>query len=67
MKFGHGRSVTASGRTDSSGYLPGGTAMIERGKVAGRVIKRVSDDLGRYIYMTLRGKDVKGIIVITAY
>ncbi len=67
MQFGHGRSVTASGRTDSSGYLPGGTAMVACGKVSGRVIKRVSDDLGRFTYMTLHSKDGRGIIVITAY
>jgi hypothetical protein len=47
MQFGHGRSVTSSERPDSSGYLPGGTAMIALGKVSGIVIKRVSDDLGR--------------------
>ncbi len=41
--------------------------MITRSKVSGRIIKRVSDDLCRYTYMTLCGKDGRGIIVITAY
>ena len=67
MKFGTGQTVTSSAPSDDRIYLPGGTATMARGKIAGRVVKRIPDSLGRYSYMTFRGKDNTGIIVITIY
>ena len=39
MKFGYGITATSSCRNKSEGYLPGGTAMLARGRVAGRIKK----------------------------
>ena len=60
-------TVAASSPSDDRIYLPGGTAMMARGNSAGRVLKRVPDSQGRFSYMTFRGKDDKGIIMITVY
>ena len=67
MKFDYGSSTTSSARQNKEGYLSGGTAMIIRGQVTGRGMKRFADSMGRYTYMTLRGKDGSGVIIITIY
>ena len=41
--------------------------MIARGKVSGRVFNRIPDDLGRFSYMAMNGKDGIGVIMITVY
>ena len=40
--------------------------MMERGKIEGRITRRVPDSLGRYTYMSLTENDT-GILVITVY
>ena len=67
LKFGHGITASASCKNKEIGYLPGGTAMLARGRVSGRIEKRVSDELGRFNYMTFRGKDDTGVIMINMY
>ena len=68
LAFGNnGNSVASSAPSTAKSYLPGGTAMVARGKVAGRVLKRVPDAQGRFSYMSFRGKRDTGIIVITVY
>ncbi len=67
LQFGHGITTVSSSKDRDEGYLPGGTAMLARGRVAGRVTKRVGDDLGRYSYMALRGRDDTGVIIINLY
>ena len=58
MKFDYGSSITLSARQNKEGCLHVGTAMIARGQVVERVVKRFVDSMGRYTYMTLRGKMV---------
>ena len=41
--------------------------MITRGRVTGRIIKRGMDDMGRFIWMILKGRNDKKIMIITAY
>lgn len=67
LQFTHAPIVTSSAPAAKEGYLPGGNAMVARGRVAGRVGKRHGDRLGRYSYMALSGKDNTGILVITLY
>ena len=64
---GCGRSVTSSTFSTKDGYLPGGTAMIARGRVIGRCQRSGKDDLGCFTWMTLRSRDGIGILVITTY
>jgi hypothetical protein len=66
-KFHGGRSITASHRSRKEGYQPGGTAMVARGPICGRVYRRGSDPLGRFTWMALHGKDGAGVIVVTLY
>lgn len=64
---GAGRSITSSTVSTKEGYLPGGTAMIARGKVIGRCHKSGRDNLGRFTWMALRGRDGIGVLILTAY
>ena len=41
MWFGQGQMIASSSKTSKEGYLPGGTTMITKGRVTGRIIKRV--------------------------
>ena len=67
MQFGFGTSVTSAAASPKVGYLPGGTVMITRGQTTGRITKLISDRLGRYTCMALRGKYGSGILIITVY
>ena len=67
MQFGYGASVTLAAVSPKLGYLPGGTAMVMRGRTTGRITKLISDKLGRYTGMALRGKDESDILIITVY
>ena len=48
MQFGQGQMVASSSKTSKEGYLPGGTAMLTRGRVTGRIIKKGMDDTGKF-------------------
>ncbi|KAL7506238.1 hypothetical protein ACHAXN_003506 [Cyclotella atomus] len=67
LRFTGSRSVTSSMQTKETGYLPGGTAMITKGPVSGRVYRRGADYLGRFTWMAFWGKDGTGIIAIDGY
>ena len=41
--------------------------MITRGRVTGRIIRKGMDDMGRFTWMILKGKNDKHIMIITAY
>jgi hypothetical protein len=53
--------------TTDSKYKPGGTAIISRGKTAGRVKKSGSDKLGRWTYQLLDGQGDKDILIVCVY
>jgi hypothetical protein len=53
--------------TTDSKYKPGGTAIISRGKTAGRVKKSGSDKLGRWTYQLLDGQGEKDILIVCVY
>ena len=48
-------------------YYPGGNLIACQGTIAGRIIRKGSDEVGRWAWMELRCKDMKNIIVISAY
>ena len=37
-------------------YLTGGTALVTKGKITGRIIERGSDVMGRFSWIKLNGK-----------
>ena len=41
--------------------------MITQGRVTGRIITKGMDDMGRFTWMILKGKNEKKIMIITAY
>ena len=45
----------------------GGTAITTRGRMTGRIIKRGADEMGRYTWIMLNGKNGKQVTVISAY
>ena len=53
--------------TTDSNYKPGGTAIVTRGKTAGRVKKSGSDKLGRWTYQLLDGQGNKDILIVSIY
>ena len=57
MQFGQGQMVASLSKTSKEGYLPGGTAMNMEGRVTGRIIKKGMDDMGRFTWMILKGKN----------
>ena len=68
LRFFHAtRLAMSSCYTTKEGYWPGGTAMITKGGVSGRVQQRGADKLGRFSWMALRGRKETGIIAITVY
>jgi hypothetical protein len=67
LKFSGSRTVSSSMKTNTTGYLPGGTTMITQGSQSGRVYRRGSDHMGRFSWMALRGTDGTGIISVCAY
>ena len=49
-------------------HQPGGTGLLYRGTVNCRSHKRFADPLGRFSYLTIRGRgDCEGILVMTVY
>jgi hypothetical protein len=50
-----------------SDYKPGGTAIISKGKIAGRVKKCGRDNLGRWTYQLLDGQGEKDILIVSIY
>lgn len=67
LKIKPSRCVMSSGRAMKEGYLPGGTAMVARGNVCGRVQNKGVDRFGGFSWMALRGKKDTGLIVVTVY
>ena len=57
MRFGQGQIVAISTRGSEEGYLPGGTAIVTRGRMTGRIAKRGVDEMGRYSWIILNGKN----------
>ena len=64
---GTSRCIASSTTSNKEGYLPGGTAMITRGPVSGRVQAQGADPFGRFTWMALRGREDSGVLIITAY
>ena len=56
MRFGQGQIAASSSRGSKEGYLPGGTAIVTRGRMTGRIIKRGVDEMGWYTWIVLNGK-----------
>ena len=46
MRFGQGQIAASSSRGSKEGYMPGGTAIITRGRMTGRIIKQGADKMG---------------------
>ena len=67
LAFRSGSTVMASAPSNAKHYLPGGVAMMARGKIEGRITRRVPDSLGRFTYMSLKGKNNTGVLVVTVY
>ena len=67
MRFGQGKIAASSSRGIKEGYLPGGTAIITRGRMTGRIIKRGANEMGRYTWILLNGKNGKQVMIISAY
>ena len=68
--FGRGYTSAASTPGESggtSGYLPGGVMQLIRGNVAGRHHSMGRDPLGKFTWVTMRGKNDNLLCVITAY
>ena len=57
MRFGQEQMVASSSKASKEGYLPGGTAMIMQGRVTVRIIKKGMDEMGRFTWMILKGKN----------
>ena len=67
MRFGQGQIAASLLRGSKEGYLPGGTAIITRGRMTGRIIRRGADEMGRYAWIDLNGKNGKQVMIISAY
>lgn len=67
LKFGTSSLTVSSAPSNRTGFLAGGTAMIARGKVAGRTQKRGRDPMGRFSWVAFRGSEGLGVLIITAY
>ena len=67
LQFGYGFATTSSAPSEKEGYQPGGTTMIARNSIAGRVTTRVADKMGRYTCMAFTGRDNIGIVCINVY
>ena len=67
MRFGQGQIAASSSRGSKEGYLPGGVAIITRGRMTGRIIKRGADEMGRYTWIVLNGRNGKQVMIISAY
>ena len=48
-------------------YKPGGTMIVARGNIRGRIMERGSDSLGRWTYLRIRGKQGRSLWVLTVY
>ena len=46
MRFGQGQIAASLSRGSKEGYLPGGTALITRGRMTGRITRRGADEMG---------------------
>jgi hypothetical protein len=53
--------------TTDSKYNPSRTAIVARGKTAGRVKKSGSDKLGRWTYQLLDGQGEKHVLIVSIY
>ena len=67
LAFGTGSTVMASAPSRAKHYLPGGVAMMAKGKIEGRITRRVPDSMGKFTYMSLTRKNNTGILVVTVY
>ena len=56
MRFGQGQIIASSSKLSKEGYLTGGTAMITRGRMTGRIVKRMKDGMGIFTWIQLNGK-----------
>ena len=48
-------------------YQPGGTLLTVNGPTVGRIANRGTDPMGRFCWLTLRGKRDEGVLIISAY
>ena len=67
IRFGQGQIAASSLRGSKEGYLPGGTSIITRGRMTGRIIRRGADEMVRYAWIVLNGKNVKQVMIISEY
>ena len=56
-----------SGRSQKEGYQPKWISLLTQLNISGRIVKRGSDEMGRYTWIQLNGKNNKKVIIITAY
>jgi hypothetical protein len=67
-KFDYSRMNFSSGWVKSGNdYKPGGTCIITQGNVTGAVVDRGADEMGRWSYQRIGGKQGKSLMVISAY
>jgi endonuclease/exonuclease/phosphatase family metal-dependent hydrolase len=59
--------MTSSERSYGSTHKPGGTLLLSRGSITGRVIASGIDDMGRWCWTTYNGSANRRLTVITAY
>ena len=67
LRFGQGQIVGSSGQSTKEGYLPGGTVIVVRGRVTGRIVERGSDIMGRFAWIKMNGKNNKQVLIMSAY
>ena len=54
---GQGKAIAALDFSTKEGHQAGGTAMLIRGPVTGRVSRMIHDKMGRFCMMILNGHD----------
>ena len=57
MRFGQGKIVASSTRGNKEEYLPGITEIVTRERIKGRVMKHGVDEMGRFTWLVLNGKN----------
>jgi hypothetical protein len=67
-QFDNSKLIMASStRSYGSTYKPGGTLLLSRGSVTGRVAASGTDDMGRWCWTTYKGSAKRQFTIITAY
>ena len=67
MRLRQGQIVASSTRGIKVGYLPGGMKIVTRGRMTGRIAKQRVDEMGRFTWIMLNGKNRKQVMIISAY